>query len=91
MLLKEAPEMYLCEIQDWIALTYKAVHAVPGSVDGEEFLSFIVNDMVHCMFYLFGFVLTICQLLTMNPYPQDKSILILDNCDSQDTCTSRHH
>jgi len=27
---------------------YEAVHVVLGSVDGEDFLNFIVNDMVHC-------------------------------------------
>src|SRR5712691_4254531 len=32
---------------------YKAIHVVPDSVDGEEFLNFIVNDVVRCIFYLF--------------------------------------
>ena len=32
---------------------YKAVHVVLGSVDGEDFLDFIVNDMVRRTFYLF--------------------------------------
>ncbi len=27
---------------------YEAVHIFPGSVDGESFLDFIVNDVVHC-------------------------------------------
>ena len=27
---------------------YEAVHVFPGSVDGEGFLDFIVNDVVHC-------------------------------------------
>jgi hypothetical protein len=27
---------------------YKAVRVVPGSVDGDEFLDFIVNDLVSC-------------------------------------------
>jgi transposase len=35
---------------------YEAVHVVPGSVDGEGFLDFIINDVVRCMFYLFGFL-----------------------------------
>jgi len=43
---------------------YVAVRAVPGSVDGDEFFDFIVNDV----------------LPQMNPYPQDRSVLILDNC-----------
>ena len=59
---------------------YEAVHIVPGSVDGEEFLNFIVDDVVRCMFYHFESLLTFCQLPKMNPFPQDKSILILDNC-----------
>jgi hypothetical protein len=61
---------------------YEAVRVVPGSVDGEEFLDYIVNDVMHCMFYFFGFLLSCLplQLSKMNPYPQDKSILILDNC-----------
>lgn len=33
---------------------YEAVHVVPGSVDGEEFLDYIVNEVVRCMFYVFG-------------------------------------
>jgi len=32
---------------------YEAVHVVQGSVDGEEFLDFIVNTVVCCTFYLF--------------------------------------
>jgi transposase len=32
---------------------YEAVRVVSGSVDGEEFLDFITNDLVHCLFYLF--------------------------------------
>jgi hypothetical protein len=46
---------------------YEAVHVVPGSVDGEEFLDYIVNEVVCCMFYIwknpvvkFGFI---CQNL----------------------------
>jgi len=36
---------------------YEAVHVVPGSVDGEEFLDFIINDVVRYMFYLVRFLL----------------------------------
>jgi len=36
---------------------YEAVRVVPGSVDGEEFLDFIINDVVHYMFYLVRFLL----------------------------------
>jgi transposase len=65
---------------------YEAVHIVLGSVDREEFLDFIVNNVVHFQFYPFDFYSTICQLPNMNPYPQDKSILILDNCVIHKTC-----
>jgi hypothetical protein len=42
---------------------YEGVHVVPGSVDGEEFLDFIINDVVHCyMFYLVIFLLTTVKL-----------------------------
>jgi len=27
---------------------YEAVHVVLGLVDGEDFLNFIINDMVYC-------------------------------------------
>ena len=47
---------------------YESVHVVPGSVDGEEFLDFIVNDVVHCMFYPFGF------LLNYLPAAEDESL-----------------
>jgi len=47
---------------------YESVHVVPGSVDGEEFLDFIVNDVVRCMFYPFGF------LLNYLPAAEDESL-----------------
>ena len=28
---------------------YDAVHVVEGSLDGEDFLDFITNDVVHCV------------------------------------------
>lgn len=59
---------------------YDTVRVVSGSVDGEEFLDFIANDVVRCSSTCSYFYSTICQLPNMNPYPQDKSILILDNC-----------
>jgi hypothetical protein len=38
--------------------------------------------MTWCAVYFFflDFYSIVCQLPNMNPYPQDKSILILDNC-----------
>jgi hypothetical protein len=42
---------------------YKAVHVVPGSVDGEEILDFIINNVVcYYMFYLIIFLLTTVKL-----------------------------
>ena len=32
---------------------YEVVDVVPGSVDAEEFLDFVVDEVVCCMFYLF--------------------------------------
>ncbi|KAJ8508493.1 hypothetical protein ONZ45_g9242 [Pleurotus djamor] len=43
---------------------YIGTRVVEGAVDGDEFLDFIVNDV----------------LPKMNPFPQDKSVLIMDNC-----------
>jgi hypothetical protein len=48
---------------------YEAVCIVLGSVDREEFLDFIVNDVVRFQFYPFDFYSTICQLSNMSPYP----------------------
>ena len=42
---------------------YEGVRVVPGSVDGEEFLDFIINDVVcRYMFYLIIFLLTTVKL-----------------------------
>ncbi len=30
---------------------YEAVHVFEGSLDGEDFLDFIVNDVMHCVVY----------------------------------------
>jgi hypothetical protein len=57
---------------------YEAVRVVPGSVDGEEFLNYIVNNVVRHLFYFLDFYSIICQLLNMNPTL--RSILILGNC-----------
>jgi hypothetical protein len=66
---------------------YNTVRVVSGSVDGEEFLDFIANDVVRVGSTHSDFYSTICQLPNMNPYPQDKSILILDNCTIHKTHT----
>jgi hypothetical protein len=51
---------------------YEAVGVVPGSVDGESFLSFIVNDMVRCMFYLIRFSLTLLPAAEDEPLPSEQ-------------------
>ncbi|KAJ7210515.1 hypothetical protein GGX14DRAFT_363509 [Mycena pura] len=43
---------------------YFALRVVEGSVNGEEFFDFILNDV----------------LPKMNPFPQDNSVLVMDNC-----------
>ncbi|THV04577.1 hypothetical protein K435DRAFT_573727, partial [Dendrothele bispora CBS 962.96] len=43
---------------------YAAARVVPGSVDGEEFFDFVVSEVIP----------------TMNPFPGDRSVLIMDNC-----------
>ncbi|KIK00677.1 hypothetical protein K443DRAFT_76879, partial [Laccaria amethystina LaAM-08-1] len=43
---------------------FVGTRVVEGSVDSDEFFDFIVEDI----------------LPQMNPYPQDRSVLILDNC-----------
>ena len=50
---------------------YEAVRVVPGFVDGEEFLNFIVDDVVCSTIYStsLDFDSTLCQLPKMNPYP----------------------
>ncbi|THU78452.1 hypothetical protein K435DRAFT_593326, partial [Dendrothele bispora CBS 962.96] len=46
---------------------YSAVRVVLGSVDGDEFFDFINQQLV-------------TQLPTINPFPSDCSILVMDNC-----------
>ena len=47
---------------------YVGVHIVLGSVDGEEFLDFIINDVVsRYMFYLIIFLLTTVKLSCYAP------------------------
>ncbi|KAJ3843978.1 hypothetical protein F5878DRAFT_526676 [Lentinula raphanica] len=43
---------------------YAAMRVVPGSVDSGEFWDFVVDDV----------------LPTMNPFPGDRSVIIMDNC-----------
>jgi len=69
---------------------YKAMHIVPGSVNGEEFMDFIVNDVVHCMFYIFRFLLNCLPAARHEPLPSGQEHPNPQQlCDSQDTCPPR--
>jgi len=60
---------------------YEAVRAVPGSVDGEEFLDFIVNDVVRHNFYLYE------SQLNYLPAAKDESLPSRQEySDSQQLC-----
>ncbi|KAE9390961.1 hypothetical protein BT96DRAFT_783422, partial [Gymnopus androsaceus JB14] len=43
---------------------YSATQVVHGSLDGDEFFDFVISDV----------------LPTMNPFPGDRSVIIMDNC-----------
>jgi len=70
---------------------YEAVRVVSGSVDGEEFLDYIVNDVVRCMSFLFGFLLNHLpaakdeSLPSGQEHPDPRQL-----CNSQDACASRN-
>ncbi len=69
---------------------YEAVCIVLGSVDGEEFMDFIVNDVVHCMFYIFRFLLNCLPAAGHEPLPSGQEHPNPRQlCNSQDTCPSR--
>lgn len=58
---------------------YIACRVVKGSVKGPEFFDFIVNDVVRsldCGLHAHSLL----QLPLMNPFPGDRSVLIMDNC-----------
>ena len=64
---------------------YIAARAVEGSVDGEEFFDFIVNDLVSrssCIppdsSVLKGF--SSLKIPCTNPFPEPHSVFIMDNC-----------
>ncbi len=70
---------------------YEAVHVVPGSVDGEEFLDFIINNVVCCTFYLFRSLLNPLPAPKHEPLPsRQKHPDSQQLCNSQDVCTSRN-
>jgi hypothetical protein len=59
---------------------YETFRVVPGSVNGYELFDFIVEELVRefISFTLFESH-SVLQLPRMNPFPQDKSIVVLDN------------
>jgi len=60
---------------------YIAARAVPGSFDSFEFFDFIAEEVVSSQCYLGAFtVVDGQQLPQMKPFPDDRSVLILDNC-----------
>jgi hypothetical protein len=64
---------------------YEAMQVVPGSVDGEAFLDFVVNDVVSALHLCTFSTYAPLQMPRMNPYPRDKSIIVLDNCSIHKT------
>jgi hypothetical protein len=54
---------------------YEAVRVVPGSVDGEEFLDYIVNDVVRHLFYFLGFLLNYLPAAEHEPLPSGQEHL----------------
>jgi transposase len=60
---------------------YLACRIVPGSVDGWEFFDFIVEDVVRGRLCDVSYhAHNDLQLPRMNPFPAERSVLILDNC-----------
>lgn len=61
---------------------YMGTRIVKGSVDGDEFFDFIVNDIVCFIFPSAEKILRSlpAQLPEMQPFPNDRSVLLLDNC-----------
>lgn len=69
---------------------YEAVRAVLGSVDGEEFLDFIVNEVVRCMFYIYVSLLNYIPAAGDEPLPPGQEHLDPRQLrDSQDARPSR--
>jgi transposase len=64
---------------------YEAIRVVPGSVDGETFFDFIMEDVVRRRVLLFRSIhlrsqTVLKQLPRMNQFPGERSVLVLDNC-----------
>lgn len=71
---------------------YEAVHVVPGSIDGEDFLDFVINAVVCCTFYLLRFLLNPLPAAEYEPLPSGKKCHDSQQlCNSQVVCASRNH
>ena len=69
---------------------YEAVHIIPGSVDGEEFLNYITNDVVYSMFCLFTFLLNHLPAAKYKPLSLKQEHLDSQQlCNLQDMCPLR--
>lgn len=61
---------------------YLATRVIEGSFDAQEFYGFVLEDVVflsYCNICL-AFQDLFNQLPHMNPYPEERSVLVLDNC-----------
>jgi transposase len=59
---------------------YIASDAVPGSLDSIDFLEFIQENVVCSKVEILHKITYSFQLPQMNPYPDCRSVLVLDNC-----------
>jgi len=60
---------------------YIASAVVPGSLDSFDFYNFIAEDMVSCLFDCKQLGSSdVEKLPQMNPFPAERSVLVLDNC-----------
>jgi hypothetical protein len=67
-------------ITDCIKTSQRNAVPRPGILRNQEFFDFIVNDIVSPDFGRCFDMLTRLQLPQMNKFPNDRSVLILDNC-----------
>ena len=63
---------------------YIAICVIEGSIDGEEFFNFVLNDVVssRLLSCQINMLLTSFQLPKMNCYPRPYSMIIQDNCST---------
>jgi hypothetical protein len=60
---------------------YIATRVVEGSLDSEAFFDFI-TDQVVCIVHIFLLLqlISLFQVPKMNPFPDEHSVLVMDNC-----------